>query len=106
MTKAGHLRKYDVIMVYEDTTVDEIKNNSSKLPTDVHAVTYREDGKDKVDAVRSYKMSDIFDAYYDYGVRDFVSIKSGFGSIKPKLYQGQSNDNGDSIFKCFPGHDL
>ena len=93
MTKSAHLRKYDVIMMYEDTTVDDIKNDSSKLPTDVHAVTYKEDGKEKVDAVRSYKMSDIFDAYYDYGVRDFVSIKSGFGSIKPKLYQVQKTDD-------------
>ena len=93
MTKTGHLRKYDVIMMTQDTTIEDIKLNSSKLPTDVHAVSYYEDGRVKVDAVRSYKMSDIFDAYYDYGVRKFVSIKSGFGSIKPKLYQVQDTDS-------------
>ena len=40
----------------------------------------------KIDAVRSYKMSDIFDGYYDYGIKTIESIESGFGSIKPKLY--------------------
>ena len=49
-------------------------------------MTYVEDGVEKVDAVRSYKMVDIFDAYYDFGLTQIKSIVSGFGSIKPKLY--------------------
>ena len=87
MTKLTHLKKYDVILMYENTTALEINSESKNLPSDVHLVRYR-DGENelKIDAVRSYKMSDIFDGYYDYGVKTIESIESGFGSIKPKLY--------------------
>lgn len=86
MSKTAHLRKYDVIMIAEDTNLDDIKNDSTKLPTDINVVTYQEDGKVKIDAVRSQKMSDVFDAYYDLGVREFESIKNGYGTIRPNLY--------------------
>ena len=86
MTKTAELRKYDVILLMDNTTVQTIIDDAKNLPSDVHAVTYVEEGTEKVDAVRSYKMSDIFDAYYDFGLKDIKSIKSGFGNIKPKLY--------------------
>ena len=70
----------------DSTTVEIIESENKNLPTDVHAVTYVEDGVTKVDAVRAYKMSDIFDAYWDFGIRTITSIVSGFGNIKPKLY--------------------
>ena len=95
MTKATHLKKYDVIMVAEDTNIDDIKNDSTKLPTDIHLVSYQQDGQLKVDAVRSYKMSDVFDAYYDFGLKEIESIKNGFGSIRPNLYNAQQPKDKD-----------
>ena len=87
MTKLSHLKKYDVILMFENTTALEINSQSKELPSDVHLVRYRGDDNElKIDAVRSYKMSDIFDGYYDYGVKSIESIESGYGSIKPKLY--------------------
>ena len=58
------------------------------LPTDVHIITYTLDGKKQFDAVRAYTMVDIFDEYYDKlkGKGEILSIKSGFGHIKPKLF--------------------
>lgn len=73
--------------MFENTTEQTIVNDSKELPTDVHLVKYLDDeNQPKTDAVRSYKMSDIFDGYYDYGIKTIQSIVSGFGSIKPKLY--------------------
>ena len=60
------------------------------LPNDIHRVDYIQDGENYCDAVRAGKMSDIFDAYYDrlkdMGDGTVISIKSGYGTIKPKLY--------------------
>lgn len=59
------------------------------LPTDVHLVTYRIHNKMIVDAVRAYTQVDIFDEYYDKvsGMSgELISIKSGFGRIRPNLY--------------------
>ena len=77
----------------DSTTRADIENDSKNLPSDVHAIEYVEDGITKVDAVRSYKMSDIFDAYYDYGIKQINSIVSGFGSIKPKLYNPEKKED-------------
>ena len=87
MTKIAEFKKYDVSLLMDSTTIDIIRNDDKNLPTDVHAVTYIEDGVTKVDAVRAYKMTDIFDAYWDFGIKSIQAIESGFGSIKPKLYQ-------------------
>ena len=95
MTKAAHLKKYDVIMVAEEANIEDIKNDSTKLPTDIHVVSYHQDGQLKVDAVRSVKMSDVFDAYYDYGLKEIESIKNGYGSIRPNLYNAQQPKDKD-----------
>lgn len=64
--------------------------NDSELPTDTHLIEYEIDGKLYVDAVRAYKQSDIFDPYYDKLSKvngKVISITSGYGKIKPALYQ-------------------
>ena len=60
----------------------------SKLPSDLHIVTFTRDGKRQFDAVRAYTKVDIFDEYYDSLGRDnpIHSITSGYGSIRPNLY--------------------
>ena len=62
--------------------------DDSQLPTDIHIVTFTEDGIRKFDAVRAYTKVDIFDEYYDRlrGKGRIHSIESGYGRIKPKLY--------------------
>lgn len=87
MTKLDHLKKYDVILMFENTTVQTIINEAKELPSDVHIIKYLDDNNElKLDAVRSYKMSDIFDGYYDYGIKNVSEINSGYGNISPKLY--------------------
>ena len=62
--------------------------DDSQLPTDVHIITFTENGELKFDAVRAYCKVDIFDEYYDKlkGNGTIHSIRSGYGKIKPKLY--------------------
>ena len=86
MSKLAHLKKYECILVQEDVSLEDINAQRKIWPTDVHIVGFVADGRTTCDAVRSYKMSDIFDGYYDYGVRDFKYIKSGYGNVKPKFY--------------------
>ena len=90
-SKLTHLKKYDVVLVFENTTKETLKGEDSNLPTDVHVVTYEEEGETKLDAVRSYKMSDIFDGYYDRGL-SVKSIKAGYGKIKPNLWNIQAKE--------------
>ena len=84
-TKLTRLSKYDVILVVENTTEDGVRDTEHTLPTDVHLVTYVVEGETKYDAVRAYKMTDIFDGYYDMGLAP-TAIRSGYGKIKPNLY--------------------
>ena len=86
MTKSGEFQKHDVIVLLESTTIQHIEDESKNLPSDVHIVRYTEDGVEKIDAVRAYRKTDIFDAYHDFGLRDIKEITSGFGSIRPNLY--------------------
>ena len=62
--------------------------DDTKLPTDVHIITFTKDGQRQFDAVRAYSKADIFDEYYDKLGKDnpIHSIESGYGRIKPKLY--------------------
>ena len=62
--------------------------DDSQLPTDVHIITYKIGDETHFDAVRAYAKVDIFDDYYDKlrGKGEIISIKSGYGKIKPKLY--------------------
>jgi hypothetical protein len=91
-TKLTHLKKYDVNLLMENTTEETVRNEQSELPTDVHVVTYKgEDGEQKVDAVRAYRMTDVFDGYYDRGIT-VLSISSGFGSVRPNLYGNKTKE--------------
>ncbi len=59
------------------------------LPTDIHRVEYVIGTERRLDAVRAYKKVDIFDLYFDkinpMG-GEVLTIKNGYGSIKPKLW--------------------
>ena len=87
MTKLTELKKNDVILVRENTDEKTIVLDSKELPTDIHLVEYTEEGDTKTDAVRAFKMSDVFDAYYDFGVKTITAIKTGYGSIRPNLWK-------------------
>ena len=87
-SKLTDLKKYDVILMFENTTMETLKGEDSNLPSDVHTVTYVEEGETKLDAVRAYKMVDIFDGYHDRGLK-VTKIESGFGKIKPNLFNTQ-----------------
>jgi len=73
-------------IIEEDITPDTF--DDTKLPTDIHIVTFTKDGVKQFDAVRAYTKADIFDEYYDkLGKNNPIhSIESGYGRIKPKLY--------------------
>ena len=88
----------DVITLMEGVTKEEIQELNSELPTDVHLVEFVRGQELYVDAVRAYKMVDIFNVYYDrlnaearqglISNFEIKSITSGYGAIKPKLYNG------------------
>jgi len=82
--------KYGVVLLMQGTSHDELVALAKDLPTDTHLVTfYWNDSPDvlEYDAVRAYKKSDIFDYYADQPKAFVTAIESGFGSIKPKLFQ-------------------
>ena len=84
----------DVIILMEQTSELEVQDLSGELPSDLHLIEYKVGEEFRVDGVRAYKMSDIFDFYHDWlseESEDFsiVSIKRGYGSIKPRLFNYQ-----------------
>ena len=86
------LSLYGVRHLMSETSESEVVDLSSDLPTDTHLVTFRfGDGAVSCDAVRAYTKCDIFDAYSDSGAT-VVSIQSGFGALRPKLFQNQSKE--------------
>ena len=87
MTKLTELKKNDVMLVRENTDEKSIILDSKELPTDIHLVEYDVEGETKTDAVRAFKMSDVFDAYWDIGVKSVTAIKTGYGSIRPNLWK-------------------
>ena len=62
--------------------------DDTKLPSDIHIVTYTLDGELQHDAVRGYTKVDIFDEYYEKvkGKGEIHKIESGYGKIRPNLY--------------------
>ena len=69
--------------------VDITNFDDKELPNDIHMVEYTIDNRICFDAVRSYKMSDIFDIYYDKLKPlggNVLSIKSGYGKVRAKFY--------------------
>ena len=88
MTKelAELLEANECSLLMQQTSHDELRALDADLPTDVHLVRYERDFQIQFDAVRAYKMADIFDAYYDAGL-SVQEITRGYGRIKPKLFQ-------------------
>ena len=83
---AEALPSYGVVLLMQETSHEELVDLNKELPTDTHLVAYYyPDGAAGCDAVRSYKASDIFDAYHDSGLR-VISITNGYGAVKPKLF--------------------
>lgn len=85
------LKRREVIIHKQNVKEEHL--NDRDLPTDIHIVEYSQSGFPHSDAVRAGRMCDIFDAYYDKlketGGGCVTRIKSGYGSIKPKLYNPQ-----------------
>ena len=96
MTKDIHLKNYDVTLLTEDTNKTDLKLDAKTLPTDVHLVEYVEDGKTKYDSVRSVKMSDVFDGYWDLGVKNITSITTGYGTLRPNMYNNVKKEKKDT----------
>ena len=69
--------------------VEESFFEQKHLPTDIHRVEYVIGEETVVDAVRAYKMVDIFDVYYDKIAPlngSIAQMTNGYGTIKPKLW--------------------
>ena len=66
--------------------------NHAEWPSDLHLVEYELDGTTYAAGVRAHSKVDIFDCYWDHlhplGGK-VVTIKSGLGTIKPKLWTGK-----------------
>ena len=86
------LEKNKIQIVDQEIDLDNFDH--SKLPSDVHVVTYTYDGQTLYDAVRAYTMVDIFDAYHDKVKQHgkVVKIASGYGTIRPNLYGSIKNE--------------
>ena len=81
----------EVIVQIESTTHDKLVELERTLPSDIHLVRYRKPTwkkKEKISAVRAYKMSDIFDQFHDKRW-EVLEIKQGYGRIKPRLFNTQ-----------------
>ena len=81
-----------VIIHLERTTEAELKKLDAELPSDIHFVRYKKPTwkkKENVSAIRAYCQVDIFDHLHDAGYA-VLEIKSGFGRIKPKLFNATS----------------
>ena len=84
--------KYGVSLIMEQTSEAEVIDLASELPTDTHYVVGISLAGDYIyEAVRAYKKSDIFDAYFDAGY-EIKSIKSGYGSVKPRLWEDSKKE--------------
>ena len=81
----------DVIMLIERTSEEKLKRLDKDLPSDTHLVRVKKKSwkkKEQIMAIRAYRQVDIFDALHDEGWV-VLEIRSGFGRIKPKMYQYQ-----------------
>lgn len=86
--------KYGVTVLMEETCEEELIELAPEIPTDTHMVVVSDylSGETKIDAVRAYNKSDIFDAYFDAGY-DVEKIMAGYGRIKPNLFNDSAKDS-------------
>ena len=74
--------KYSCEFILEKTTSE--KANDPSFPTDAFNVTYVVKEQKFLDVIRSEKMVNIFDLYYDrYGKDCVKKIEFGFGTVNP-----------------------
>ncbi len=77
-----------VIIHIESTSRDKLRKLDKELPSDIHLVRYKKPTwkkKEKISAIRAFRKVDIFDKLHDQGYQ-VLEIESGFGLIKPKLF--------------------
>ena len=91
----ANLTRSEVSIHGENITLDTLDNKT--LPTDIHVIEYEMEGVTYYDAVRAYKMVNIFDAYHDKlkGGGKVVRISNGFGSIRPNLWNTSKGEKSD-----------
>ena len=81
-------RRREVLIFFHGTSHEEMRETKG-LPSDLHLVEYELNGETHFDGVRSYKMVNIFDIYYDklksVGGK-VIAIHSGYGTIKPNMF--------------------
>ena len=65
----------DVNIFILNTSPEAIKEMDKELPTDTHIIEYVIDGETSYDAVRGYKMVDIFNIYHDKFKADGVDAQ-------------------------------
>jgi hypothetical protein len=85
------LEDNECFLLMQQTSHEEMTDLVSDLPTDTHLVRAEKDFQISIDAVRSYRMSSIFDAYYDAGYT-VQEIRQGYGRISPKLFINSTNE--------------
>lgn len=81
------LGTYEVQLMFEETSHEDLVAKDRELPSDVYLVRYQYEGEPRTSAFRAYKSVDIFDALFDLGCQ-VQEIRLGYGRIKPKLYGG------------------
>ena len=84
--------KEPVLIHIEQTTKAELLKLDAELPSDIHLVRYKKPSwkkKEKVSAIRAFRKVDIFDHLHDAGYA-VLEISSGYGRIKPKLFNAPS----------------
>ena len=77
--------------------IDRDSFSDRAKPNDIHLIDYVLNGGEFCDAVRSYKMVDVFDGYHDkLKVEDssskVVRITSGHGDTNPKLFNAKKKE--------------
>jgi hypothetical protein len=84
--------KEPVLIHIERTSHEELIKLERELPSDIHLVRYKKPSwkkKEQVSAIRAYCKVDIFDHLHDAGYA-VLEITSGYGRIKPKLFNATS----------------
>ena len=84
------LQDNECFLLMQKTSHREMIDIASDLPTDTHLVVAERNSEVIVDAVRSYRMSSIFDAYHDAGY-SVKEIRPGYGRINPKFFTDSTN---------------
>jgi len=90
----GELQRSKINLYAQEVVKENL--NQSQLPTDIHLIEYEMNGVLYCDAVRAFKLSDVFDVYYDKLNKmngKIISITNGYGTISPKLWKGNAEDS-------------